>query len=265
MDPNLLGSMPLAAGSSNLAPFVPIAALVVLGIVGRVVVRSRKGHNTRVRPGDLAERYRAAGVHYTSPPGGFGTPTGQPLDHVEGIRHGVRFTAFRRTEQTGFTFHVNDPNNSMGERNFTSIVRVSIPLAQAVPPLRITERTDKERDSYRAFVSDVNAGAVATGILEFDDRFLVRCSDLGFVRRIMGPELAGWLRGHHRTTAYTDVSGPLSGIEFAENTLSVEQCGHLEPDLVFPALDFLVEMLSKVPPELVPPREAAAPPAQGAP
>ncbi|MEU0885303.1 hypothetical protein ABZ345_42495 [Lentzea sp. NPDC005914] len=45
------------------------------------------------------------------------------------------------------------------------------------PPLRVAPRQENR-------LNDDNAGAVATGVPQFDDRFLVFCDDLAFVRRM---------------------------------------------------------------------------------
>jgi hypothetical protein len=49
------------------------------------------------------------------------------------------------------------------------------------PPLRVTHRWT---DDFHRITHDSNAGAVALGVPAFDDRFLVFCDDLAFVRRL---------------------------------------------------------------------------------
>lgn len=59
-----------------------------------------------------------------------------------------------------------------------AFVSVSTSLGPC-PPLRVAPRATED---WRRITHDENAGAVALGVPSFDDRFLVFCDDLAFVR-----------------------------------------------------------------------------------
>lgn len=90
-----------------------------------------------------------------------------------------------RTESIGgrtFTVRVEKETYSYegvseGDNSYTyTYERLSTDIAPC-PPLRVTLRRENKLD-------DRNDGAVATGVPSFDDRFLVHCPDIAFVRRL---------------------------------------------------------------------------------
>ncbi|MEV6239531.1 hypothetical protein [Lentzea sp. NPDC051838] len=90
-----------------------------------------------------------------------------------------------RTETFGgraFTVRVEKETYSYegvsdGDNSYTyTFERLSADIGPC-PPLRVTARGENKLD-------DRNDGAVATGVPSFDDRFLVHCQDIAFVRRV---------------------------------------------------------------------------------
>lgn len=99
------------------------------------------------------------------------------------------------------------------------------------PRLRVVARWE---DDYHRIALDSNAGAVATGVASFDDRFLVFCDDLAFVRR-MTPAL---------TAAPCESTG---GLELGGGRISVH-CTGLGHDVT--AANYLNALIPLLPPEL---------------
>jgi hypothetical protein len=111
-----------------------------------------------------------------------------------------------------------------------AFVAVSTALGPC-PPLRVAPRWT---DDFHGITHDANAGAVALGVPAFDDRFLVFCDDLAFVRHLT-PAL---------TAAPCESTG---GLELGGGTITVrrEGVGH---DV--PAANYLNELIPLLPPEL---------------
>ncbi|MET9634265.1 hypothetical protein ABZX92_43110 [Lentzea sp. NPDC006480] len=119
------------------------------------------------------------------------------------------------TEQTfdGRTFTVHWEMRGVGQETYAGsrtedrFVWISTAIGPC-PPLRVSVRGTNQLD-------DRNDGAVAVGMPSFDDRFLVFCDDLAFVRR-MTPALTaaprestgflelrdGWITVHRRGLGY---------------------------------------------------------------
>ncbi|MET8758588.1 hypothetical protein [Lentzea sp. NPDC004782] len=113
-----------------------------------------------------------------------------------------------------------------GSRQMERFVWISTPIGPC-PPLRVSVRGRNQLD-------DRNDGAVATGVPSFDDRFLVFCDDLAFVRR-MTPAL---------TAAPRESTGFL---ELRDGWITVHRTG-TEHD--GPAANYLNALIPLLPPEL---------------
>ncbi|KJK43167.1 hypothetical protein UK23_34285 [Lentzea aerocolonigenes] len=130
----------------------------------------------------------------------------QPAERTETI--GGRTFTVRDEEDTTFKHGVSDSGNYYT----TEFERTSTVIGPC-PPLRVTVRGENKLD-------DRNDGAVAVGVPSFDDRFLVHCADIAFVRRVTPALTAeptrftgtlemrdGWItlrpegRGHARNSA----------------------------------------------------------------
>ncbi|GGU34798.1 hypothetical protein [Lentzea flava] len=95
------------------------------------------------------------------------------------------------------------------------------------PPLRVSVRGSNHLD-------DRNDGAVATGVPAFDDRFLVHCDDIAFVRRVT-PALTAAPR---ESTGFLELRG---------GWITVHRTG-TEHD--GPAANYLNALIPLLPPEL---------------
>jgi hypothetical protein len=112
---------------------------------------------------------------------------------------GRAFTIRSEIRVTGIESAVND----VRERQ-----EVFLWVGTAIGPCPVLRVAPRETNR----LNDDNAGAVATGVPRFDDRFLVFCDDLAFVRRVTpalasappsesieGLELGGgWIVAHRR-------------------------------------------------------------------
>jgi hypothetical protein len=163
------------------------------------------------------------------------TPTG--IESAQGVRGGYAFTAVgEHRVLSGPRYEADDLRTT--EDDF---YRVSIALSRPVAPLRIQARAP--------LGDDKNAGAVATGFSEFDDRFLVHCEDIALVRKVMTPELTRWLIDNRLTARFTEREKDLSGIRLKDGAVSVEGRGTKQvPD---DAVDYLVGLAALLPAELV--------------
>lgn len=99
------------------------------------------------------------------------------------------------------------------------------------PPLRVADRATED---YRRITHDENAGAVALGVPAFDDRFLVFCDDLAFVR-LLTPAL---------TAAPCESTG---GLELGGGRITVHRNG-IGHDVA--ATNYLNALIPLLPPEL---------------
>lgn len=161
-------------------------------------------------------------------------------------------------ERNGYPYTARSENRDLGSRLSVSgtwdtttirVLRVTIPLRATTPQLRILAR--QPLGSYHAHQLDENAGAIATGHPRFDDEYLVFCADVPFVRRVMTPQLTQWIAGNPATATYTAREPGLSGVEFRDGTISVEDFkARLVPERTLPAVDYLIEMFSLLPAEL---------------
>lgn len=245
----------LAIGAS---PFVVIGtALAIVTLINR----RRQFSATR----EFARRYADAGVHYTPLSEGFGTSDGDWMDRVHGLRHGRPFTAFTESRAAGAAQYSADDSP---EGNDVLVHRSSVPLTRDTPALWIWTRARLEDESHFALYSDQNAGAVATGFAEFDEHFLVFCDDLSFVREVMTRELVSCVLAHPMSRTYARGRSieiaprkrkiVRAGIELRGGELSLEEItGRLDPDRVFAGVDYLNELLTRLPAELVPERQHA--------
>lgn len=254
MKADLVGGAVLAAGYSAATPLVPVIVLAAAGVVGYLVLRSRRQKGQWLRPSDVAERYREAGMHYTPPATGLGEGTDRLLDRVDGVRHGYPFRAYRELRVLRHDWSYNYTTDRPAHDTLRqSYCRIAVALARPTPLLRIWHRVAAEDDPHRAIVVDGNAGAVATGVSHFDDRFLVFCDDLPFIRHVMTPELVAWIMDHPASSEYAQGSDTRNGIELRGGELAVEESGaQLSPDRIFPAVDYLVGLMAQLPAELRP-------------
>lgn len=94
----------------------------------------------------------------------------KPAERTETF--GGRTFTVRDEEETTFRHGVSDSGNYCT----TEFERISTVIGPC-PPLRVTVRGANQLD-------DRNDGAVAVGVPSFDDKFLVHCHDIDFVRRI---------------------------------------------------------------------------------
>lgn len=249
--------------AAMLAPSLGLPALIGLIFLSAAIVKRRR--QAKVTQ-DFARRYAASGVSYTSAHSGLGTSDADWTDQVSGIRGGFRFTVHTEIRKAGSTQY--SAGGALKD-NELACHHSSVFLARHTPELRIWPRTRLEDDQYAALHLDRNAGAVSTGYVDFDDHFLVFCEDLPFVRATMTPELVSWLLAQPMTATYAygrSLDRGLGrselirrGIELRNGELSLEEIGgRLEPDRVFAGVDYLVELLCKLPAELVPEPEHAA-------
>ena len=240
------------------SPFILIGAVLA---VTALVKRSRQVRATR----EFARRYAEAGVNYTPLPKGLGTSNDDWTDRVHGIRRGRPFTVFSEVRMAGpaQTSADGSPNN-----NDALVHHSCVPLGRDTPPLWIWARSRVEDEPFFALYADRNAGAVATGFAEFDEHFLVFCDDVPFVREVMTDELVSWVLAHPMSKTYADGRSAeirpgerqivRAGIELRDGELSLEEIGgRLEPDRVFAGVDYLDELLARLPAELVPERQHA--------
>ncbi|MDX8031450.1 hypothetical protein SK803_14590 [Lentzea sp. BCCO 10_0856] len=111
-----------------------------------------------------------------------------------------------------------------------AFVAVSTSLGPC-PHLRVAHRATED---WRRITHDENAGAVAVGVPSFDDRFLVFCDELAFVRYLT-PAL---------TAAPCESTG---GLELGGGRITVHRDG-IGHDVA--ATHYLNALLSLLPPEL---------------
>ncbi|MFI6094174.1 hypothetical protein ACIA8G_01370 [Lentzea sp. NPDC051213] len=121
------------------------------------------------------------------------------------------------------------PGDDMNARTET-IVSVSTDFGPC-PPLRVAARATED---WRRITHDENAGAVALGVPAFDDRFLVFCDDLAFVRYLT-PAL---------TAAPCESTG---GLELGGGRITVHRKG-VGHDVT--AANYLNALIPLLPPEL---------------
>lgn len=231
--------------------WIPIV-LLALGFLAVPLIGISKWLRQEKKTREFARRYAEAGVTYTSGREGLPTSDLKWKDRVEGVRNGRAFAV--RSESRSL-FPAQYSAGGALESGGIICHRISVPLARRTPELRICKRHEKN--------ADANSGAVATGFAEFDESFLVFCADPALVREVMTPELISWMSAQPTTETYAEGArgqfGPAQrGIELRGGDLSLEETGgRLEPDRVFAGVDYLDELLARLPAELVPRRQHA--------
>lgn len=247
---------PSGSASAVVLPFVLVGVLVALIAVGFGSVGWRRRRGQIARTKQAAERYAAAGATYTSVRRGSGSSDTRWIDTVQGVRNGYGFTGRSEVRSAGPTHY--SASDTLEDNDYI-VHRVRVPLAGPVSTLRIVNRVHVEDDAYQAITADGNAGAVATGFPDFDDQFLVFCDDLPFLREVMTRELTVWVSQHPGSLTYAQGKKAEGGIAFDNQELAVEMTsGRLEPDRVFAAVDYLLEVVARLPTHLVPARQPAA-------
>jgi hypothetical protein len=220
---------------------------------------------------EIAARYAAEGVTYTPNQKGLGTSAEHWRDRVEGVRHGYPFTVYSELRAVAPAHYSASDTLQSSEVIYH---HASVPLAGTTPKLRVWNRVHIEDDQHGALTADRNAGAVATGFPDFDDRFLVFCGDLPLARRVFTRDLASWIISRPQSATYAKgstvdlglgrIRDVAKGIELCDGALSIEESGgRLEPDRVFTAVDYLIGLLTRLPTDLIPPRQAAPAGPQG--
>src|SRR5690349_14277148 len=94
----------------------------------------------------------------------------KPAERVETF--GGRAFSVRDEEESHTQYSASDSDNYYT----TKLERISTVIGPC-PPLRVVLRRENRLD-------DSNDGAVAVGVPSFDDRFLVHCPDIAFVRAV---------------------------------------------------------------------------------